>query len=67
MSQDRDVVKSRLGRVMCPEPLSFTVHVDKRKSFSEVEAKAREVLKERGLTKKQIDAELKRARRKEDN
>jgi hypothetical protein len=40
-------------------------HVGNRKSFAAVEAKAREVLKERGLTKAQIEAELKRVRRKD--
>ena len=45
-----------------PLPLN-SPHVGKRKSFDEVEAKARDVLRQRGLTEVQIEAELKRARR----
>ena len=45
-----------------PTPLT-SPHVGKRKSFLAVEARAREVLRERGLTEAQIDAELKRAKR----
>jgi len=43
-----------------PEP---RVALPKRASFAEIEAKAREVLRERGFTPEMIEAELKRVRR----
>ena len=38
-------------------------HVGNRKSFKKAEAEARKVLKEKGLTDAEIEAELKRAKR----
>ncbi len=44
------------------QPSQFnSPHVGKRKSFEEIEAQAREVLRQRGFTDAQIEAELKRA------
>jgi len=40
-----------------------TAHPGRLASFAEVEAKAREVLKERGFTREMIEAELNRTRR----
>ena len=41
-------------------------HVGNRKSFKKAEAEARKVLKEKGLTDTEIEAELHRARRRDD-
>lgn len=38
-------------------------HVGRRKSFEEIEAKAREVLRQRGFSAAQIEAELNRTKR----
>jgi hypothetical protein len=61
MSKSR---KSMPG-LLQPDPLT-SPHVGKRKSFEEVEAKAREVLRQRGLTEAQITRELQRAKRESD-
>jgi hypothetical protein len=44
-------------------PDHATAHPGRLASFAKVEAKAREVLKERGFTKEMIEAELNRVRR----
>jgi hypothetical protein len=51
-----------IGRSM-PTPSTPPSSLGKRKSFAAIEAKAREVLRERGLTEAQIEAELKRGKR----
>jgi hypothetical protein len=47
------------------QPNHQTAHPGRKKSFDEVEAQARDVLRERGFTEKQIEAELKQAKRDE--
>jgi hypothetical protein len=42
-----------------------TAHPGRQKSLDKIEAQAREVLRERGFTEKQIRAELKQAKRDE--
>lgn len=42
-------------------------HPGRRASFEKAEAKAREVLRERGFSEEQINAELKRAKRTQRN
>jgi len=51
-----------MAGLLQPTPLN-SPHLGKPKSFEDVEAKAREVLRLRGLTEAQIEAELKRAKR----
>jgi len=46
-----------------PKAPELRVALPKRESFAEIEAKAREVLRERGFTPAMIEAELKRVRR----
>jgi hypothetical protein len=46
-----------------PQPPEPRVALPKRDSFAALEAKAREVLRERGFTPAMIEAELKRVRR----
>ena len=53
---------SKSGRTM-PHSNEPSTARPKRASFAKVEAKAREVLKERGFTAEMIEAELKRTRR----
>ncbi len=48
-----------------PKAPDSRVAQPKRESFAEIEAKAREVLRERGFTPAMIEAELKRVRRSE--
>jgi hypothetical protein len=44
-------------------PESFVAHPGHKKSFLLAEARAREVLRERGMSERQIEAELLRRRR----
>ena len=51
-----------------PQPSYFSgPQVGKRKSFDKIEGKAREVLRERGLSEAQIEDELHRSRREQDD
>ena len=55
-------LRKPMAGLLQPTPLN-SPHLGKPKSFEDVEAKAREVLRLRGLTEAQIEAELKRAKR----
>ncbi|MDP3736610.1 MAG: hypothetical protein Q8R02_04425 [Hyphomonadaceae bacterium] len=58
--------KSGKGRTSGPDPSEGVVaHPGRKKSFEKAEAKAREVLRERGFNEEMIEAELKRARRRD--
>jgi hypothetical protein len=49
-----------------PSPKSAIAAPWRKKSFARIEAQARKVLRERGLSDAQIEAELHRAKRKEE-
>jgi hypothetical protein len=53
---------SKSGRTMPQRNEPSTAH-PRRESFAMIEAKAREILRERGFTDEMIEVELKRARR----
>lgn len=58
--EDPSVSECVVTKISNPPAERNVAHPGERKSFQRAEAKAREVLRERGFNDKQIDAELNR-------